>query len=399
MKERLFDKILIIILQSFLIIFFNNHVDGNIVIDILMAAILMIITELFRKNTVAFGATVFSVVIFLIFKTPVIIISISVYGLLSSDWFAVFFNKVINNYSVYSSRMNERQHKNMEELKTGEVILFVIHFCMVGATMIFVSSDLLSIIVLLMAVLLALRTNRSIGKYNSLESRYDKSREKMYDMKKSSEEMIHRADENIYMATLEERNRIAREIHDNVGHMLTRAIVQMQALKVVNHDENTKPLIDAVDETVNQAMLNIRRSVHELHDDSIDISIMANELLKTLPDRFTRTCKTSIESAVPAEYKNAILSILKESITNIVKYSNGNEVKVEIIEHTAFWRISIFDNGENEIKEYDQNFQNMLADSGIGLANIYARTRKLGGRTNISSNKDGFTILVTIPKL
>lgn len=399
MKERLFDKILIIILQSFLIIFFNNHVDGNIVIDILMAAILMIITELFRKNTVAFGATVFSVVTFLIFKTPVIIISISVYGLLSSDWFAVFFNKVINNYSVYSSRMNERQHKNMEELKTGEVILFVIHFCMVGAIMIFVSSDLLSIIVLLMAALLALRTNRSIGKYNSLESRYDKSREKMYDMKKSSEEMIHRADENIYMATLEERNRIAREIHDNVGHMLTRAIVQMQALKVVNHDENTKPLIDAVDETVNQAMLNIRRSVHELHDDSIDISIMANELLKTLPDRFTRTCKTSIESAVPAEYKNAILSILKESITNIVKYSNGNEVKVEIIEHTAFWRISIFDNGENEIKEYDQNFQNMLADSGIGLANIYARTRKLGGRTNISSNKDGFTILVTIPKL
>ena len=51
-------------------------------------------------------------------------------------------------------------------------------------------------------------------------------------------------DMQVRNATLAERNRIAREIHDNVGHQLTRAVVQLQAISVINQDEKTKPYLE-----------------------------------------------------------------------------------------------------------------------------------------------------------
>ena len=69
------------------------------------------------------------------------------------------------------------------------------------------------------------------------------------------------------MATLKERNRIAREIHDNVGHMLSRAILQMGALSTVYEEEPLHGQLLKVNDTLNLAMNNIRESVHDLHDD------------------------------------------------------------------------------------------------------------------------------------
>ena len=61
-----------------------------------------------------------------------------------------------------------------------------------------------------------------------------------------------------------ERNRIAREIHDNVGHMLTRAIMLTGAIKVVNKNKSLCPSIDNLEECLSTAMNNIRESVHNL---------------------------------------------------------------------------------------------------------------------------------------
>lgn len=180
--------------------------------------------------------------------------------------------------------------------------------------------------------------------------------------------------------------------------MLTRAIVQLQAIRIINKDDNIKPYLESVDETVNQTMLNIRKSVHELHNDSIDLSVMLNELLKAIPDSFQVDCNTSIESAMNSDFKNNILAIIKEAITNITKYSNGDRVKVEVIEHAAFWRIFLWDNGKNPKRDYVEEMHSHNISGGIGLENIYERTKNIGGRTNITSDEKGFTILITIPK-
>lgn len=73
------------------------------------------------------------------------------------------------------------------------------------------------------------------------------------------------------LQTLRERNRIAREIHDNVGHMLSRSILQMGALITIHKEEPLHGQLAGVGETLNQAMNSIRESVHDLHDESIDL--------------------------------------------------------------------------------------------------------------------------------
>ena len=62
--------------------------------------------------------------------------------------------------------------------------------------------------------------------------------------------MQRNQDYEIYLATLKERNRIAREIHDNVGHMLTRSILQLGALSVINKDETVGEAINDLSGTL-----------------------------------------------------------------------------------------------------------------------------------------------------
>lgn len=232
------------------------------------------------------------------------------------------------------------------------------------------------------------------------EALFDKAREEAISNARKRRELRERTESDIYTATLKERNRIARDIHDNVGHMLTRAVVQLQAVLAINKDENIKPYLESVNSTVNDAMTNIRKSVHELHDDSIDLSIGINDIAGTLKDRFEVNVSTSIDSPVSNELKLQILGIIKECITNISKHSNGKKVIVEVVENVSFWRIKVYDNGKSEPLELSGSSASIVrsGDHGIGLGNIISRAANLGGRTTITGGADGFTVMVTIPK-
>ena len=79
-------------------------------------------------------------------------------------------------------------------------------------------------------------------------------------------------------------NRIAREIHDNVGHMLTRALLQTGALAVCIKEESLKASVAALQETLDSAMTSIRSSVHKLHDDAIPLKSLCRTGLQPLKD-------------------------------------------------------------------------------------------------------------------
>ena len=179
--------------------------------------------------------------------------------------------------------------------------------------------------------------------------------------------------------------------------MITRVIVQLQAIKIINKDEKVGEQLDSVAKTLDLAMTGIRKSVHELHDDSIDLSIGINDIARPLKEKFEVEVRTSIDSPADNKTKNVILGIIKEAVTNISKYSKGDKVLIEVVENVTFWRIKVFDNGKNEEKEYDTSDVSS-GDEGIGIKNIGSRAQSLGGRANVTSNADGFTVLVTIPK-
>ena len=297
-------------------------------------------------------------------------------------------------YGVISSSDNKKRGYVLPVKVVSIICLTVAIFYFASGAVMICAIVFLSVT----GIYMALKTRRYEENDKILTDKYDEARIASANARRLGEEIMKNADNEIYTARLKERNRIAREIHDNVGHMITRVIIQLQAVKIINKDPAVGAQLESVGETLDLAMTGIRKSVHELHDDSIDLSIGINDITKTLSDKFDVEVKTSIESPADNKTKSAVLGIIKEAVTNISKYSAGDKVLIEVTENNTFWRIKVFDNGKNPVREFDLNDDSLSEGTGIGLKNIGARASGAGGRASVMSDEKGFTILATLPK-
>lgn len=237
------------------------------------------------------------------------------------------------------------------------------------------------------AVILNVYSNKVTELKHQLIVERDSSKELTIALKQKNHYLIEKQDAEINMAKLKERNRIAREIHDNVGHMLSRSILLTGAMTAVNQDESLKPMVKSLQDTLNGAMDNIRQSVHDLHDESIDLKSAVEELLQELKD-YNVNFDYDMGSEIPRNIKYCFISIVKEAVTNIIKHSDATRVDVILVEHPSFYQLQVNDNGKC-IKEGD--------GSGIGLQNIRDRVESFHGNLNITSER-GYKIFVNIPK-
>ncbi len=209
--------------------------------------------------------------------------------------------------------------------------------------------------------------------------------------------LLEKQDYEIYNATLKERNRIAREIHDNVGHLLSRSILLTGAIKAINKDPDCKEPLNNLHESLGQAMESIRESVHNLHDDSVNLE----ETVKALVTNFN-FCNINFTydmgTDMPNEIKFSFISIIKEGLNNIYKHSNATNVNILLREHPVMYQLIIKDNGSTaKNKNVMEYIHKTTSNTGIGISNIASRTSMLKGSMQIHTN-DGFCIFITIPK-
>lgn len=212
------------------------------------------------------------------------------------------------------------------------------------------------------------------------------------ELKSKNRELLDNQYASIHVATLQERNRIAREIHDNVGHMLSRTILQMGALMTIYKEEPLHGQLESVSDTLNEAMNNIRESIHDLHDESIDLKLAIYEAVSDMKSYAVKV-DYDMSNNVPRNVKYCLISIVKEAMSNIVKHSDADKVDVLLREHPGFYQMVIEDNGSvKNKKNTDKN-----SEAGIGLKNMTDRVEALSGTITISRDK-GFRILISIPK-
>lgn len=243
------------------------------------------------------------------------------------------------------------------------------------------------------------------GKYQTLYQDFhqirDDSEEHTLLLSEKNKALLEKQDYEIYAATLRERNRIAREIHDNVGHVLSRSILMTAACKTINKNDALDPLLGNLEESLNGAMNSIRSSVHDLHDDAVDLE----DAIKGLVKDFT-FCPVNLtydmSRQIPREVKYSLISITKEGLSNVMRHSNADSVNILLREHPALYQLCIEDNGTpgNGIPdiqtEADINKEKSTS-GGMGLSNIRDRAKALGGTVQITQ-ENGFRIFVTIPK-
>lgn len=218
----------------------------------------------------------------------------------------------------------------------------------------------------------------------------DDNAERQELLKAQNRILIEAQDNEIRAATASERNRIAREIHDSVGHMLSRSILQVGAMKITTKEPETARQLDILCSTLDSAMNSIRTSVHRLHETSIDLKAQFVSALEPLEARFKTDIVFSISSECPYEVKLCFINITREAVSNAIRHSDGDRVTAHLKEHPGFYQFVFSDNGSTAQSLYK-------GVKGIGLQNITDRVCAQNGICRFDTD-NGFRIFITIPK-
>jgi signal transduction histidine kinase len=204
-------------------------------------------------------------------------------------------------------------------------------------------------------------------------------------------------------AALQERNRIARDIHDSLGHALTALNIQLEtALKLGKaNPERAHSFLAEAKRLGSTALQEVRRSISTLRADPLEGKTL-EAAIYSLTQGFQRAtgiaphCLIQLPFNLPMEVNIAIYRIVQESLTNICKYAIDPEsvaiLRVEILLESmpSAMHLTIRDNG--------RGFHTDRNRTGFGLQGMRERTMALGGRFDLrSSVGNGCEISVQIP--
>lgn len=248
------------------------------------------------------------------------------------------------------------------------------------------------VILLLLTVLAYLLKKRTLALTQAKQDYFalrDEMMEKADMLRLQNRDLLDKQDYEISNATLNERNRIAREIHDTVGHLLSSSILQIGALLAICKDDAMKESLTNIKDTLSAGMDSIRSSIHNIHEDSLDLQDKLEELFRN----FT-FCKTDFSYHINHDFsmkaKYSILFIVKEALSNVMKHSDATLVTVTISELPGLYQIIIHDNGTKKAGvSYDS--------SGMGISSMSERIHALDGNF-YTDTRDGYKIFISLPK-
>ena len=239
-----------------------------------------------------------------------------------------------------------------------------------------------------LAALLALRTTHSLAEQHELKRLRDTLQESVLHLCRKNAELDEARAYQERAATLAERARIARAIHDNVGHLLTRSIFQVEALQVVHASDALGPELAPLGATLHEALDTVRASVHNLHDESVDLEVQLASLARTYPGGTAELAYTADGRATPA-ITDCLTSITREALANAARHGHASHVRIAVEEHPTFWRLRVTNNGP---------VAEPLPPAGLGLRSMRERVDAHGGTFWAAPTPDGFTVFATVPK-
>ena len=246
-----------------------------------------------------------------------------------------------------------------------------------------------------LAALLALRTVQEEAARRSLHVVRDDLREKVLTLQDTNAQLLQAQDYELRAAALAERTRIAREIHDGVGHLLTRLLLQVKALQVVYREEpGVVADLTTLDGGLDEALDSMRRSVHALSDDGEELATSLNLLGSRCGIESVRVdCSTEAEP--PAVVARCVVAVVREALTNAARHGGARSARVAVTDYPAFWQVTVDNDGI--VPAEGEPAAAGRGGSGLGLRSMTERVEALGGRVRITP-RPRFTVFATIPK-
>ena len=218
---------------------------------------------------------------------------------------------------------------------------------------------------------------------------YDRERKNRYALEEAKAQLLASTREAARLAEIQERNRIAREIHDHLGHSLAGILLQLQAaVKTLERDE------DRAKELFNKSVTGLADSLNLLRDTVYNIrprEQLGAEYFQQIIDDF-QFCTVEFTTrgniaGLTAAQTEALASIVKEALTNAARHSRAAQVEIGLEVRKNIVRLYYRDNGVGCAK----------IQEGMGLSGMRERARSAGG--TISFNPEaGFQIVCVLPR-
>jgi PAS domain S-box-containing protein len=197
---------------------------------------------------------------------------------------------------------------------------------------------------------------------------------------------------------LDERNRMAREIHDTLAQAFTGILIQVGAATQVLGDdvEATQAHLETIEDLARLGLTEARRSVTALRPQLLEEGNLSSALDRLVAQLKSATDTTliyeiqGVSYCLPAEVENNLLRIGQEALTNAIKYACASEIRIELVYEDAQCCLRVKDNG--------QGFAIVDAPpvGGFGLLGMSERAERIGAQLRIESQPEQGTEIVVI---
>lgn len=216
---------------------------------------------------------------------------------------------------------------------------------------------------------------------------------------KLASEKVENDEKRIQEIVSQERNRLARELHDSVSQQLFAASMMMSAItetRPISDDRETKQL-KMIEETIQQSQLEMRALLLHLRPVALNGKSLQEgiqELLSELSQKVPMKISWKVESILLDKgVEDHLFRILQESVSNTLRHSKASSLEVLLIERDQLIILRVADDGVG--------FDVEASKAGsYGLQNIYERAVEIGGTVKIVSVKNkGTRLEVKVPKM
>ncbi|WP_180954227.1 sensor histidine kinase [Bacillus sp. M6-12] len=197
------------------------------------------------------------------------------------------------------------------------------------------------------------------------------------------------------LTLLEERNRLAKELHDSIGHHFTSITVGLDAIRYMLElePEMAKTKVEGLAELSRKGLDEIRKSIHSIAPSEEDMPLSSQ--LEQIALEFAAHTGTFIqfqcfgeECPVSQQTKLTFIRCMQEAITNAKRHGHATEIKAFLTFRTDSIELVIENNGHTFI----------AGDLGFGLNAMKDRLEQLQGRLEITNNSTGqFSLICTVP--
>jgi PAS domain S-box-containing protein len=216
---------------------------------------------------------------------------------------------------------------------------------------------------------------------------------------KQAEAMHRLLLEHELSAQEEERRRIARELHDEAGQLLTALLVGLRTLEDVRNLADVKAQGHRLREITAQAIDEVGRLARGLHPTVLDDHGLGVALSRYVTE-YTKTHNIAVDlklneldsSALPPAVQIALYRILQEALTNVARHSGARAVSIRFARLATALEVAVIDDG--------CGFDTKVAAASshrLGIQSMRERAAMLGGTVRFTSQGNGTEVLVQVP--